>query len=104
MTSSPKMAIVIMAALALASCAGSEFIEGEDYGNLLDTPQGLVLTEDEHTDGWGRSACSTCHNLDNIHLVNRTGVPGVDIAAIHDQAITDGDAGCPDCHGTNGVR
>jgi len=87
---------------SLASCGGASFNEGEDYGNLLDSPDGLTLTEEEHTGGWGRSDCTICHNLENIHLVNRTGI-AIDIDAIHDQALGEGEAGCPACHGTNGV-
>lgn len=83
-------------------CGGSDVNEGENYGDILTTDQGLVLTQPEHSVGWGNSDCTMCHNLDNIHLVDRTGV--TDIAAVHDQAINDGIAGCATCHGTNGVQ
>ena len=84
------------------SCGGGDVREGEDYGNLLDTPSGLTLVEEEHIGGWGRSECTMCHNLENIHLVNRTGIP-IDIDAIHELALEEGVAGCPACHGENGV-
>ncbi|MBI2066947.1 MAG: hypothetical protein HYT77_02925 [Deltaproteobacteria bacterium] len=88
--------------LLLSGCLGSELNEGEDYGNLLDSPEGLVVTEVEHTGGWGRADCTTCHNLENVHLVDRTGGT-VDITAVYNQAISQGNTGCPACHGTNGV-
>ncbi|MBU0505532.1 hypothetical protein KJ708_06045 [bacterium] len=31
---------------------GSIDDSGENYGDLLDSPSGLVLTEEEHVDGW----------------------------------------------------
>lgn len=92
----------LAALLVLNHCGGSAFNEGENYGNLLDTPGGLTLTQAEHTLGWGNADCTLCHNLENIHLVNRTGIP-LDIASIHDQAIVDGISGCAACHGNNGV-
>lgn len=86
-----------------ASCGGIGTNGGENYGNLLDSPGGLILTQGEHPAGWGRTDCTSCHELDNIHLVNRTGLD-IDIAAIHDLAVSGGEAGCPDCHGANGVE
>ncbi len=88
--------------LCSLGCLGEATSDGEDYGNLLDSPEGLVLTEEEHPGGWGRAECTQCHNLDNIHRVDRTGI-GVDIDAIHDQALAEGTSGCAACHGTNGV-
>ena len=85
------------------ACGDGALDEGENYGNLLDSPEGLVLTEGEHPAGWGRAECTTCHNLDNIHLVDRTGI-GVDIEAIHQEALDEGNEGCLTCHGANGVE
>lgn len=82
-------------------CGEATLDEGEDYGNLLESPEGLVLTEEEHTAGWGHAECDTCHNLDNIHLVNRTDI-SLDIEAIHDQALEEGISSCSSCHGSNG--
>src|SRR3990172_11738055 len=84
--------ILVLAALTVG-CGEGSFNEGEDYGNLLDGPEGLTLTEEEHEIGWGQSECTICHNLDNIHLVNRTDIP-IDIEAIHELALEDGTAGC----------
>lgn len=91
-----------LACLACLVSCGAELNEGESYGNILDTPEGLILIEGEHEIGWGRSECTICHNLDNIHLVNRSTLP-IDVDAIHDQTIEDGEPGCPACHGDNGV-
>lgn len=87
--------------LAMSACGQGELNQGEDYGNLLDKTGGLVLTSERHVGGWGRADCTLCHNLKNIHLVNRTGTP-IDIRAIHAQAIEKGV--CATCHGNNGVR
>ncbi|MBI4365906.1 MAG: hypothetical protein HY543_03715 [Deltaproteobacteria bacterium] len=85
-----------------AACGASPVNSGENYGNIVATPAGLVLTEAEHVGGWGRSDCSTCHHLENIHLVNRSAL-AIDIAAIRAQALAEGDTGCPACHGANGA-
>lgn len=68
---------------------------------MLDGPNGLVLTAEEHVEGWGTDACADCHVFAVLH---RTGcTPDVDLAAIREQVETDGEAVCADCHGTNGV-
>ena len=99
-TGAPWVAFLMF--FLLSACGESELNKGEDYGNLLESPSGLVLTEAEHTGGWGRAECTTCHNLENIHLVNRTGID-LDIDGIHAQAISEGIVGCAVCHGDNGV-
>ncbi|MBI2345734.1 MAG: hypothetical protein HYV03_02370, partial [Deltaproteobacteria bacterium] len=75
---------------------------GENYGNLLATASGLVLTPDEHAIGWGKSDCTMCHNLNNIHLEDLTGT-GIDVTAIRTIVFTQGLSSCATCHGTNGV-
>ena len=94
--------VLIGFVMSLSSCGGSTLDEGEDYGNLLETEEQLILTETEHPGGWGRAECTLCHNLTNIHLVDRTGI-NIDIATIHNRALAEGIAGCAACHGTNGV-
>ena len=86
----------------LAGCGSGELNRGEDYGNLLDKTGGLVLTSERHSGGWGRADCTLCHNLKNIHLVNRTKVP-LDINAIRQRALDEGNSGCAACHGKNGL-
>lgn len=88
--------------LLTAACGGAAVNEGENYGDLLTSPAGLVLTQEEHEVGWGSAECTTCHNLENIHLVNRTTL-NIDIDAIHEQTLDEGIASCAACHGTNGV-
>ena len=87
----------------LVSCGGRDINPGEDYGNILLTPLSEKLTQEEHAIGWGKSECTMCHNLENIHLVNRTGNDGIDITALHNQVLSEGEAGCVVCHGANGV-
>ncbi len=85
----------------LTSC-GSTVDSGEDYGDILDSPSGLILTEDEHIYGWGRSDCLACHNLNNIHLEDRSDI-GVDVDTIREGTFEDGEEGCSTCHGDNGT-
>ena len=94
--------LLLLPCLALMVSCGEGAGVGEDYGDLLQSPEGLTLTQAEHEIGWERSDFTTCHNLENIHLVNRSTLP-IDIEVVHDRALEDGEAGCTDCHGDNGV-
>lgn len=97
-----KKLLLVLLFLGLLGC-GSGNNEGQDLGNIFDSPGGLVLTEQEHPDGWGRSDCFACHPLKEIHQKNRTGqgeLPLTDIRALVEK---DGLNACPICHGDNGV-
>ncbi|MBI2091625.1 MAG: hypothetical protein HYT75_01340 [Deltaproteobacteria bacterium] len=85
----------------LSSC-GAETTTGEDYGDLLQSPSGLVLTQSEHQYGWGKSDCTLCHNLNNIHISESEA--GFDMAAVRQQVEDEGISACATCHGTNGVQ
>jgi len=106
MSSSWRCALLIAALAAVAGCGESADTESENYGNLLASPAGLTLVADEHPTGWGRAQCFACHEVRNIHTVNRTHLPDEDIdlpgvrAIVHEQ----GEASCKQCHGMNGVR
>lgn len=82
---------------------GSENL-GEYYGDLEASPQGLVLTQEEHEGGWGRSRCFLCHAIENIHINYYSTTPGVDLNAVRSITITGGDSSCVTCHGSNGVQ
>jgi len=96
-----KRLLLILSLSALLGCVSSDD-EGQDFGNIFDSPEGTVLTQEEHPDGWGRSDCFTCHPLAVIHQVDRTGglIPIEDIQEFVEQ---EGLASCPICHGDNGV-
>jgi hypothetical protein len=94
--------IVILLALA-AGCGSSGPPQSEDYGNLFNSPAGLILVEEEHVTGWGRPDCFSCHYVGNIHIINRTGIPDLDLAAVREVVNQLGVQSCPQCHGNNGV-
>jgi len=89
---------------ATAGCGSDGSVSSENYGNLLNSPAGLVLVQEEHEHGWSRPDCFSCHEIRNIHTVNRTGIPDLDLGAIRDLVDAEGTASCPDCHGDNGVQ
>jgi hypothetical protein len=93
-----------LAALVMAACGSDGELESEDYGNLLASPAGLVVVEEEHPTGWGRPDCFGCHEVRNIHTVNRTGVENLDLDEIRELVRENGVASCTQCHGTNGVE
>lgn len=98
--------LLFPALLALiAGCGTDGSQEGEDYGNLLESPGGLLVLEEEHPDGWGRPDCFVCHENRNIHNVNRTGLPDdvIDLPNVRAIVATQGEASCALCHGDNGV-
>lgn len=104
---------ILLAALPLLvlACGNSASPEGENYGNLLASPGGLLVLEEEHPSGYGRPDCFLCHEIRGMHIVNRTDLPncnGVDEPCIDLQAIQSiirqgGEESCVLCHGTNGV-
>lgn len=92
--------ILAVSTLFISSC-GDVAIKGEDYGDLMNSPDGLNLTPHEHKEGWGKTDCFTCHNLNLIHL--NQSEQGYDMEAVRDQAADEGLDSCSECHGTNGV-
>jgi hypothetical protein len=102
--------------LFLAACGSGSTIESEDYGNLLNSPAGLVLVLEEHPTGYGRPDCLACHESRSSHVVNRTGLPEcsaapealpnegcVDLPEIRRIIRNQGQDSCILCHGDNGV-
>jgi hypothetical protein len=101
--------------VTLSACGSSGEPQSEDYGNILNSPEGLVLVESEHPTGWGRPECFACHEVRNIHTVNRTGLPDcpatppatpvacLNLAAVRSLVSDQGEASCMLCHGANGV-
>jgi hypothetical protein len=91
--------------LVAAGCGSNGGVTSENYGNLLASPDGLVLVQEEHPTGWTRPDCFTCHEVRNIHTVNRTGLPDsvVDLPGVQAIVASGGVGSCPQCHGSNGV-
>lgn len=97
------MKLILPLACLLIFCAcGSVSTTGEDYGNLDASPGGLALQQSEHVYGWGKSDCTLCHNLNNIHI--SVSESGYDMAAVRAQVASQGLSACSVCHGTNGVQ
>lgn len=97
-----KVLPLLIVVLSLASCV-SEDNEGQDFGNIFNSTEGLILTEEDHPDGWQREDCFACHPLDVIHQVDRSGTGSVPLKEIQEFVIMEGLASCPICHGDNGV-
>lgn len=96
----------LLLALVAVGCGDGADPQSENYGNLLASPGGLVVLEEEHPTGWGRSDCFGCHNVNNMHQVNRTGLPDedVDLPGIRAIIRSGGETSCTMCHGDNGVE
>lgn len=91
--------------LVAAGCGSDGGVTSENYGNLLASPDGLVLVQQEHPTGWTRPDCFACHEVRNIHTVNRTGLPDdvVDLPGVRAIVQNEGVGSCSLCHGNNGV-
>ena len=100
-----RLVCLVLATVLLAGCGSEAGPQSENYGNILNSPDGLVLVESEHPTGWTRPDCFGCHNVNNIHTVNRTGLPNdvADLAGVRAIVQNQGLASCAQCHGDNGV-
>ncbi len=94
---------VILMLVGLFGCGSDGSRPAEDYGNLLNSPQGLILERSEHPTGWSRPDCFACHEIRSIHVVNRTGIADFDLAEVRTVVRNQGIASCTMCHGDNGV-
>ena len=94
--------LILIFFVALVSCVG-ENDEGQDFGNILDSTEGLILTEEDHPDGWMREDCFACHPLQVIHQVDRSGTGLLLLEEIQEFVLMEGLASCSICHGYNGI-
>jgi hypothetical protein len=115
-------ALAALAAAAFASilsstgCGSNGDENGDNFGNLLASPGGLEVLREEHPSGWGRADCFACHEIRNMHVVNRTDLPDcdalppgsadpcIDLAEIQSIIANQGEDSCMLCHGTNGAE
>jgi hypothetical protein len=105
----------LIAFLLLLACGNDGGEESENYGDLLSSPGGLLVLEEEHPTGFGRPDCFACHEIRNMHVENRTSLPDcddvedratepcIDLAEIQFFIRRDKEASCALCHGDNGV-
>lgn len=89
-----------LAALLLGGCETDPCAGLED---LLSSPEGLRLVEEQHEAGWGNDACLQCHSLESTHQVNCTSQPDLDLEAVREEAEEGTYEACASCHGDNGV-
>lgn len=111
----PPIVAVALAALCSAGCGSNGDERGDNFGNLLASPAGLEVVREEHPSGWGRLDCFACHEVRNMHVVNRTDLPDcddlppgsfdpcIDLAEIQSIIRNQGQNSCMLCHGTNGT-
>lgn len=72
------------------------------YDNYnLRTAADINLTENNHPHGYQQKLCFNCHLPENIHRVDRLGLPSFNLAA--GQVEQSGLASCAGCHGNNGA-
>lgn len=76
----------------------------EYYGDLLETPAGLILVQEEHEVGWKEATCSHCHVTGNFHATFPGRTSSFDMEQIRAYVEQAGPSSCSDCHGNNGVE
>jgi len=92
-----RIGVLLLASAALLACGEPDCTDSA----MIDGAGGLVLTAEEHPDGWGREACESCHATESIH---RSGCStGVNYEDVNDLVAAEGNAACATCHGDNGV-
>ncbi len=94
--------LLILLLLPMAACVGGDD-SGQNLGNIFESSEGLILTEEEHPSGWMREDCLACHPLNKIHQVDRTGTGLLLLEDIQEFVLEEGPESCVICHGDNGV-
>ncbi|MBI2486046.1 MAG: hypothetical protein HYW01_03630 [Deltaproteobacteria bacterium] len=97
-----KKSLLIALIFLLLGCVGGDD-EGQNFGNIFEGTDGLMLNQEEHPDGWGRSECFACHPINEIHREDRTGTGVLPLEDIQEFVEQEGLDSCPICHGDNGV-
>jgi len=99
----PRVCVALaLAALFLTPACVVDPCAGID--DILDSPEGLRLVQDEHEAGWGNDACTQCHALETTHRANCTSEPDLDLEAVREEAEDGTYETCAGCHGANGVE
>jgi hypothetical protein len=98
-----RLKLILFVVLLVIGGCGTADDEGQDFGDLFLGIEGVVLTEEEHPGGWGRSDCVACHPIAEIHRVDRTGM-ALPLEDIREFVEEEGPDSCPICHGDNGVE
>ena len=91
--------LVLSAATLLAACGP---VDSCPNGSMLDGPEGLVLTEEEHDLGWAHDDCFQCHTEATLHRLGCT--PEADMERVQQRVEDEGLDSCVVCHGDNGVE
>lgn len=101
MVAHPTTTWLIAGILFTALVSGATGCDPCARGSIFDSEEGLVITQAEHPDGWGRAQCSSCHALDAIHQLGCT--PNIHYGQLHERIALEGYDACSSCHGDNGV-
>ena len=89
-------AVLLLPGCSVDPCAGKS--------DQLASPEGLVITQNEHRAGWGSDSCLFCHPVETTHAVNCSADLGIDMDEVRAEASDGEYETCAGCHGTNGVE
>lgn len=103
MSMSPAARALPVALLGLL-IAGCTIDPCEGKTDQLASPEGLVVTENEHQAGWGSDSCLFCHPLDTTHAADCSEGLVFDMEAVREEAADGEFDTCAACHGDNGVQ
>jgi len=97
-----KVLLIILFLPMVVACVGGDD-SGQNFGNIFESSEGLILTEEDHPSGWGREDCFICHPLSEIHQEDRTELGILPLEDIREFVNQEGPESCVICHGDNGV-
>lgn len=89
--------LLLLPVLALVACTDDPC----PRGSMVDSAEGLIVTQEEHPTGWGDIECSACHVHARLHRIGCT--PDVDLLHVRAEVDDQGDNSCDACHGDNGT-
>ncbi len=102
MSPASRFVIYVLGSLLCGACGSADPCVG--VADIMETPQGLILTEDEHQAGWGSSQCFTCHQIWRFHVADCTESMDFDMESINEMVDVEDPSSCTVCHGDNGAH
>ena len=97
---------LLLTSLITLGCSDEEQLSPpkEDHGDIfINNNLTFAVSQKTHPTGWGKANCLVCHNVNNIHKVDRISALSINLPRIERTIDAQGLKSCTNCHGSNGT-